>query len=337
MSPGLFVRADAGPTMGVGHFMRMLALGEEWKSRGGRVTFGGSVPPALRARAGAPFVEREPALGDADWTIAQARASGATWVAADGYSFGRDYQQRVVASGLRLLIVDDNGENHDYAANVILNVNAHAREAMYSRRPAESRLLIGSQFLLLRAAILRARLPRVARDDSLLVSFGGADPADATGLSLRAIASQPSLKGQAVVVLVGAANGRTAAYRAACRSENVRLLEDPENVADIMASSRVCICSPSTTFWEMSYLRVPCLGLIVADNQAPIAAEVQARGIMQVLGDARLIRSPHALGQAIAAALAAQGELDRMVELASGIADGKGAARVVDALLEAAP
>lgn len=315
--------------MGVGHFMRMLALSEEWKRRGGRVIFGGAVPKGLRERAEAPFIERA-GTDDAQWTITQARISGCSFVAADGYSFGLEYQRVVQDAGLQLLLVDDNGENREYAATWILNVNAHARETMYARRAAHSRLLLGSDFLLLRSAILRARRTRTG--GPLLVSFGGADPADATKLTLAAITSQPTLLAQGVVVLVGAANGRISEYREAQPGPQFRILVDPEGVADIMASAGVCICSPSTTFWEMSYLQVPCIGLVVADNQKLIAEDVRQRGLMRVVGDARLLGAAE-LGDALKAALSLRDELERMAEAAGHISDGRGASRVVDAML----
>lgn len=325
---GLFVRADAGPSIGVGHFMRMLALSEAWRARGAAVRFGGSVPEALRAKTDAPVLERPAARDDAEWTIEQARAAGASWVAADGYTFGPAFQKRVRAAGFKLLVVDDNGENGEYSADLVLNVNLHAAEAMYAQREAHTRLLLGNQHLLLRSEILKARSG--PRGRLLLVTFGGADPADATALTLAALSTQPTLSEREVVVLVGAANPRIVAYREKFAREGVQLLVDPPDVAALMASAGAAICTPSTTFWELAYLGVPCAGLVVADNQTRIAQSLEKLGAMEFLGDARNISSPQRLGLALADFLSAPSDI--LIATARGLSDGRGASRVVSAM-----
>ncbi|NEO80442.1 hypothetical protein [Moorena sp. SIO4G3] len=58
---------------------------------------------------------------DAEQTIAQAKALGATWVVVDGYHFGADYQRVIKKAGLRLLFIDDYGHAAHYWADLVLN------------------------------------------------------------------------------------------------------------------------------------------------------------------------------------------------------------------------
>ncbi|MBL9037518.1 MAG: hypothetical protein JNG84_03280, partial [Archangium sp.] len=107
MTQGLFIRADASASMGTGHVMRMLALAEAWREAGGAVTFGGAIPPALVTRlerSGASVVASPAGGDDAQFTVAAAKAAGASIVVADGYHFPLEYQRRVRALGARLLV-----------------------------------------------------------------------------------------------------------------------------------------------------------------------------------------------------------------------------------------
>ena len=331
MSSTLFIRADAGPAIGIGHFMRMIALAEGWRAQGGEVLFGGEVTPALVPRAlsiGARFVALDKRADDAnaEWTIRHARLAHARLVVADGYQFGFDFQRAIRAAGFGLMVVDDNGENHAYDANWVLNLNLHANEAMYARRSSDCQLLLGTQYVLLRQSIRQSSGARPAATvaSRVLVSFGGADPVNATGLVLDAL---DGISWAEVKVLVGAANPRVppaTAWR--------QVLVDVADVAPVMAWADVGICAPSTTCWELAALGVPTLGLILAENQVGIGHTLEAMRAMRLLGDARQAPERATLATAIADFLRNPGERSALVTTARGLSDGRGVERVIAAL-----
>ena len=104
----LCIRADASPSIGIGHLMRCLALAQAWQDRGGAVTFV-TAPgqPALMAR----FVREGFAvhelksppgtLTDATETLATAASAG--WLVVDGYQFRTDYLMALRAGECRVL------------------------------------------------------------------------------------------------------------------------------------------------------------------------------------------------------------------------------------------
>ena len=75
MTPGdglpLFLRADGGSTIGIGHAMRLLALGEAWVEHGGSATW-------LVADAPAGVIDRATAAGIAVERVAPGRARSTT-------------------------------------------------------------------------------------------------------------------------------------------------------------------------------------------------------------------------------------------------------------------
>ncbi len=329
MTRGLFIRADAGPQLGTGHVMRMLALAEAWVERGGEVTFGGQVTPALLERItalGARFVELKSV--DVESVITQARTAGASVMVADGYSYDLAFQRTIRAAGLRLMVVDDNGENAAYDADWVLNVNVHAAATMYPGRVGQA--LLGPSYALLRSqlrrATARARGPVVER---VLLTMGGADPVDATGRLLHV------LQGQAwgLSVLVGAANPRLAAYEAA-RRPGTELHFNVTDVTTVMSKADLAVAAAGGTVWELALLGVPSLVVSLADNQAVLARTLGELGAAAYLGDARATTDLATWAAQVDELVRDEARRSRLVQTARSLVDGKGALRVVDALWE---
>ena len=334
MGDTIFIRTDAGSGVGTGHFMRMLALGEAWAQAGGRVAFGGTFPESLahRARAMGAEVFGAPVGNDAEWTALRAKESGASVVAADGYAFPLHFQRSVRAAGFRLLVVDDNAENHSYDADWILNVNVHASEAMYERRNPECRCLLGPSYALLRSAFRgAARRNATVRGRRLLVTMGGADPPNATGLVLEALRADS--RALQATVLVGGANPRLADYQRQV-SAGVRLLHDVDDVTSLMLEADVALAAAGGTVWELGLLGVPCVALALASNQVGLAEELHRKGALEFAGDARVAPDAALWLDRVCALLDDPARSAALVGVARALVDGNGALRVVQSIKE---
>src|SRR5260370_27745149 len=66
----------------------------------------------------------------------------------------------------------------------------------------------------------------------------------------------------------------------------MRLIADATNVAEWMAWADVAVAGAGTTFWEMSFLGLPGILLVLAANQAGVAAAAERLGIACSLGEA---------------------------------------------------
>ena len=159
----LLVRADASANIGAGHVMRCLALGKAWQVSGGRVTFCcAEVLPALQQRLRQEDIEvitidAQAGTGsDMEQTAELAKRLHAMWLVVDGYRFDPDYYRQLRLRGLHTLAIDDDGRFDDYCADVVLNQNASASEAMYKNRQPYTKLLLGSAFVLLRPEFIGA-------------------------------------------------------------------------------------------------------------------------------------------------------------------------------------
>src|SRR6516225_1000484 len=153
----LLFRTDANVSMGTGHVMRCLALAQAWQDAGGEVAFAmAEATPSIEARlriARAQIVRLQVAAGsedDAACTLDAARRHGAGWVVVDGYQFNSDYASSLQSGRLKVLQIDDNGEAGPPSADLVLNQHLHASEALYQSRAPQTRLLLGTRYVLLR-------------------------------------------------------------------------------------------------------------------------------------------------------------------------------------------
>jgi UDP-2,4-diacetamido-2,4,6-trideoxy-beta-L-altropyranose hydrolase len=339
----LILRADAGSGIGTGHVMRCLAIAQAYRDRGGRALFAsvdrGGLGPRLEDE-GCDLASIEAAPGsddDARTLAALARQRGARWVALDGYHFGALYQEALIAAGVRVLVVDDYAHAGRYPAELILNHNLYASEAMYPNRSPRTRLLLGTRYALLRREFRAHGRPDrrgADGDQQLLVTLGGADPENVTGTVLTAVASLGATRPRTVVV-VGAANPHREALRAAAAAAGAELVQNVVDMPARMAWADLAVAAGGGTCWELCYFGVPMVLAVLADNQRPVVKALAAHGAAIDLGETGAW-SAEVLASRLRTLLEDRAARARLGRAAAGLVDGSGAERVVDALGEAA-
>ena len=336
----LLFRTDASIAIGTGHVMRCLALAQAWQDAGGHAIFAmAEATPAVEERLRNEGVElarvavRAGSAADAEETAQLAHKHSASWVVVDGYEFGTEYQASLKSRGLKVLFIDDNGHAGHYSADLVLNQNAHAREAFYPSRDPSTRLLLGPRFAMLRREFTSWRgwnreTPAVAR--RLLVTMGGSDPGNVTEQAVQAILAEPSLK---ATVVVGGSNPHLPKLRGlvAGAHRDVHLVEDVTNMPELIANSDVAISGAGTTSLEMCFLGLPALLIVLADNQRPAAEELNRRGAAINLGKSAEIR-PSTLSSCLTRLVSSHATRKAMSERSRELVDGHGAERVVRAL-----
>ena len=228
---------------------------------------------------------------DAAETIALAQSLRAAWLILDGYHFDADFQRAVKATGLRLLVFDDTAHAAHYSADLILNQNLGATAALYPHRDPTAYLLLGPRFVQLRGEFLRCSRrgeeadggrsgnppPDLGGYPRVLATLGGSDPDNVTTQVLSALQINPNLTAD---IILGPANPHAAALRSAISHlpSSISIHVNPPNLPDLMSRADLAICAGGTTAWELSFLGIPMLVLVLAENQRTNAERLAETG-----------------------------------------------------------
>ena len=305
--------------MGTGHVMRCLSLAQAWP---GKAIFAmAESTPGLNQRLQAAGFEIA-----GDDVIHLARQHNATWVVADGYHFDADFQRAIKKAGLRLLLVDDYGHAEHYTADYILNQNLYASDRFYADREPYTRLLLGTRYVMLRQQFndwrnWQREAPPVAH--KVLVTLGGADPDNLTGKIIEALRG---LDVEAKIV-VGGSNPHLEQLRSQISdfSPQFSLIVNTSNMPELMSWADVAVSAGGTTSYELAFMGLSNLVIVLADNQRAVADGLDAGGIAQKTTTDRVAEDLHAL-------LNDAGRRSEMSRRGRQLVDGEGVNRVVACL-----
>ena len=318
--------------------MRCLALAQAWQDWGGSCAFAtAECTPAVKERLHHENIQThslpvEPGNSqDASQTSKLAGEVNAAWIVIDGYSFGSQYQCELKAGGKKLLVVDDHGCASPYSADLVLNHSLQAAPEMYANRAAGTRLLLGPRYAMLRREFRAWRswernIPQAAR--KLLVTMGGSDPANITCNVIAAIRQLAGRDLETVVLIGGSNPHRTEIEAAAREAANLRVVCDTNSMADLIAWADAAVAGAGTTFWEMAFLGLPAILLVLAENQTCVAQGAETANAAWNLGDAAAV-SVETIAARLNAMLDSPQTRGELSANARALVDGRGADRVV--------
>lgn len=340
----LLLRADGSSRIGLGHLMRLLALGQAWTDAGGLVeAFIGETPDAIVDRYAREGItvrrlrgldERDPlgglasALADDPSARAAIDHPGIDAMALDGLG----------DASARTLVVDDMARLERYPVALVLNQNAHADRADYPP-DGGARYLLGLRHVLLRrefrADIPERLVPERAR--RVLVTFGGADPTGMTRRTIDALAGLPdhARTDLAVRVVIGAANPSDGdlEHVASGAGLPLRVERGLEEMVEPMGWADLAVTSGGSTVWELARTGCPAIVVETAPAESFLVRGLERVDLFDRLGPADRLDGP-TLRAVIEARILDRAWRTSMARRGRELVDGGGADRVVAALVE---
>lgn len=361
MAPWLAIRVDASEKMGSGHLMRCLTLADAAAALGYRSVFLSAVMlPSLSTLIlerghqlvslkadGATSNEYDHSSwlpgseqGDAQASLAAIREitnannQAPLWVVVDHYALAAPWETELQMSA-PVLVIDDLSDRSHVARALLDQTFGKSASAYRDWVPADTTLMIGAKFALLRPEFHRKRSESLERRAKLttihngLVTLGGVDNDNLTERVLEALAATELP--MAVTVVAGASNpNKNRLVRQAQTSWPwVRVLEHTEDMAKLMVEADFCIGAAGSTSWERCVLGLPTLMLTLAANQRTIAQNLAQAGAALDFGELSPARQD-ALVQTIKNWLSAPESLKLMSERAAQVCDGLGTQRVLN-------
>ena len=327
----LLFRTDASTSTGLGHAMRCIALGQEWRRRGGQVVFAMAEWTAgLSDRLQNERFERLDVETGAEELATVAMDAHASFVVLDVGPTVVEYSDAF--SSTKVAVIDDAGTDFTSSPDLIVNQNAHAHEALYPGTEP-STLLLGLSFVALRAEFLRVeptpKLPPVCQD--ILLAMGGTDPMNLLAPLTRELLAE--LDVTVHVVISSRHRDATSLGRIAGAQPRLVLHVDETDLASTMSMADLALTSGGTTVWELAYMGVPSLVGSVSPLEERLVEGLDRIELFRILGS---------LGDTAAhGAVAAVGEACQDLEWrqksskqAMQLVDGRGTERVVTRILE---
>jgi UDP-2,4-diacetamido-2,4,6-trideoxy-beta-L-altropyranose hydrolase len=315
------LRADASSSIGVGHVMRSLSLGEALLDEGfGVELVSFELAPSLQSLAtscGVEVVELTCAprsSEDAQFVLQR----NANLVVVDGYEFSREFFSVLEANSTPFAVVDDNAETSAQSPSAVINQNPHASASMYAHLQGNPKLFLGLQYAMVRKEVREvAAMNLPSREGEVFVAMGGADFLGLTAPIVEALAET----GLQIRVAVGHANTQRAHIQnLADQLGNVTLTEQQDYVSSL-ASAHVAVLAAGSSLWEACAVGTPSIGLVVADNQFASANAAKKLGFTRVV-DCRVRFNVEAVLHEVQSCILGGTSAMRGAALSTGVANG---------------
>jgi UDP-2,4-diacetamido-2,4,6-trideoxy-beta-L-altropyranose hydrolase len=355
----IVIRCDASVQIGSGHVMRCLTLANALREKGADITFVCRKHPGdlfdLIESSNHRLVRLSPPVEDVGGDLAHAHWLGATqkedarqtaealkaighldWLIIDHYALDVKWETAMCRYAKRIMVIDDLADRkHD--CDVLLDQNLHQdmQERYDDLVPPSCTKLLGPKYALLRSEFKEARKNLRTRDGSvkrIFVFFGGSDPTNETGKTLRAI-QQLGSADIAIDVVVGATNPHQEDIAKLCRQlPEAKLYRQVNNIAELMAKTDLAIGAGGGAMWERCCLGLPAIVMSVANNQQSGCDAVARSGGILYLGEAKSVGIDLLKG-ALRVALSSSYLLASMSEVGASLVDGQGSNRVAKRLM----
>lgn len=340
--PPLIIRADASTEVGTGHVMRMIALAQAWRRRGGEARFVSChCPEGLKERVSESgfaqeMVDAVPGSPeDLEALLSHIGREEGVRVALDNYHFDFRYQSGVRQAAARLLVVDDYGHQDRYNADVLLNQNPPGERSDLDQRLKDGTVLRGTRFALLREEFLDSTVDGAEESERaghVLVTLGGGDPDNVTARVMEALARHADCVSR-LRVIIGGANPFLSRIEELGRSLPfpVEVIMNARNMSRHMGWADLVVSAAGSTCWELARMRRPAAVVVVAENQREIAAQLEREGAVCYLGWHQDLEAED-LSERLAPVLVDSSRREHLAQNLGRLVDGKGADRVAAAL-----
>jgi len=302
-------RTDSSYIIGAGHVMRCLTLAETFYHKGATVVFicretDGNLNDLILERGftvkhfPASSVEHhsETPLARDDWKVDAEHTNAAImaiggkvdWLVVDHYALGKNWECAVYESVDRIMVIDDLADR-EHECDLLLDQNLvpdmHIRYSV--KVPVACNRLLGPEYSLLQPIYTEIRAsiqPRGKKITNLFIFFGGADRANLAGRSIAAFLSLDRPDIHVDVVVSSNSQYVQAIEREVVQHKNIVLHKDLPTLAPLMAKADLAIGACGATSWERLCLGLPTLVVTLAENQRPVAEELNKRGLVYWLG-----------------------------------------------------
>ncbi len=277
----IIFRADGGPTIGMGHFIRTLALAEMlnddfyciYATQSPSDYQINEIEKVCHERIDLPADETH-------FDIFLNLLTGDEIVVLDNYYFTTEYQRDIKAKGCKLVCIDDIHDKH-FVADLIIN---HAEGTSKSQYSAEkhTQFCLGYQYVLLRKDYLIKVSNETFKQYACLVMMGGSDPFNLTAKIISMI--EPLQFSLPIAIVIGADYKNDHLFQP---FDNIELFKGIESskIYQLMKEAQIGIFPASTVAIEACAARLPFICGYFVDNQKEIYKGIEKNNLAICIGN----------------------------------------------------
>lgn len=287
----IIFRADGGPAIGMGHFIRTLALAEMLNDDFHCVY-------ATRNPSQYQIAEIEKTChslidlpkDESHFDHFLSMLKGDEIVVLDNYYFDTDYQRAIKTKGCKLVCIDDIHDKH-FVADIVINHAEGISAEQYSIEP-NTKLLMGYQYALIRKEFRLSQKQSIDKKYACLVMIGGADP---LGITSRIVDILQQFEFDKPIAVVTGVPLQTNFDSTNNQFEFFEKL-GAAKVAGLMQNSEFGILPASTVAIEACASRLPFVCGYFVDNQLEMYKSLKKEQLATCVGNFRDLDSGKLLG-----------------------------------------
>ena len=339
----IIIRCRANNRTGFGHLVRSRVLGRKFLLLGYKTILIGPNKKYMNDDDKAIFsiwIEREfweDSDIEANFHIELSNKYNTKYIIMDDYRSNYKHQLLLRKAGLIILQQYDASKQQKFAANFVINGSPYERREFYEDLlyAKDIKMLHGPKYTILRDIFLDKKLQNIKKENKLLITFGGGDDNGAILFSIDAIYDYLPLNWK-ISIISGITNPNNEKIKAYIENNKLSKIDfhiNPNNVPELIASSKLAILSGGTTTFESAYLGTPAILMPIAENQYNQGVGWSHLGAMSYLKPFNETKKID-LAKAIKKLILNEELLMNMSKLGRKYVDGNGANRIIKILLE---
>lgn len=283
----IFIRADGGSSIGLGHVMRMLVLAEELSKKYEVIFICRTSILESKYKAGIDKIKEN---GYNIFKISEENLveeiielqtqHKAQLLITDSYDVNEDYFKKLKPFFNITGYIDD-VNNCRMDVDFVINQNMNATDMNYFPNVnASTKLFLGTSYCMLRTEFSEVYKKKQMREEvkDILLTLGGMDK------NFNTIKIIQKIKGcsQTIHVVIGSAfdeSVRKALSEITKEFNNIILYENAV-MSELMGVCDIAIAACGSTLYELCAMGVPTIGIVVADNQELLAVSMKEQGVI---------------------------------------------------------
>lgn len=275
----IFIRADGGNYIGLGHIMRMIVLAKELSisnkvfflcrnSNFNNGKFQSGIEKIKENNLSVIEISEENMLDD---IIKIQRKCKAKLIITDSYDVNEEYFIELKKHFILTGYVDDVNK-FKMDVDILINQNIDALYMEYRKTTKDkTKLFLGTKYCMIRDEFRKAASEKIIKDEvqDILITLGGMDNNHNTKKILNIIKEC----NKNIHIVLGSAFDKTLISDIDYLSKkcpNIYLYENA-NMSELMKKCDVAIAACGSTLYELCIMKIPTIGLIIADNQEHVA------------------------------------------------------------------